>query len=1691
MRIHKFQNSLEHFTCLAIDDARNSPALRPKEICMFDARVYSHRLTQRGPMNVSSFIRKFAFSSQSSLGVSLQRILRILPFLVLAPALTATAQSNEAGFSLGHHVPQQVLNGQATRVSHYNPDLKLRLVMSIKAPHMAEEEQFLREQQTKGMPNFHKFLTAEEWNARFAPSAEDEQKVVDWAQSQGLTVTRRYSHRLIVDLEGTVDSIEKAFGVTINNYQVGEEVDFSNDRDPLLPASLKNIVTTVQGMNNIQRMHGSARGSENLKGPDYAPGPAVSLGGNLQKDGDATKLPASSNLNGNSVSSLNSQVNSAVSPNAIGNGVPPVNANKFMDPVNLFNSEAYDYDGLHALSHCCNVHNDSGGSPAVSSIAIAGFGNFLYSDIQGFQATYPYLAYNLTWYDIDGTPGCGPNTSIPPNPPCATGETTEDIEWTIATSNSLGSANDTSHVYAYLGGNFNYSTYTDIYSAILDDNSTRVFTTSWSCSENYDCGYDAGTIGVGESTDGDNSVIGSQHAIFNQMAGMGWTLIGSSGDRGASDDCQNGNTTPPTKNYLDTNAHTSLTYPASDSDFVAAGGTQLMLYIDGTWDYENAWQGGFGQGSCNSNNGGSGGGVSIYFDQPWWQSQSNPLTSLGNMRLSPDISLNADGIGQNLYINGGLNGNADGTSVVAPELAGFFAQENTYLNYIGNICGSDGKSACTPVGLPTWEIYDAAINGAQHDPFYNMLSGCNSNDATKHDKLNYFCAGANPPAGILGSVDIQGQPTQYNLVSGWGSVNMMQLAWAINWELIPAYGNPSLSFSGPPTYTWYNTNQTVSWTLSDSGSSGLPAPGPAGFTQGWDSIPADPYSEPNGGTGNSFYSGPQFPFATYGCLAFEPNGCSGGVGQGCHTVQVEGWDNQGVTTYGSYGPLCYDTVDPTVTISNNPSTPSSKWYNGPVKLTLNATDPGGSNASGIDRTYYSINYFGPNCVPGSINFCSFYTGPFTISAQGQYTIHYFTEDNAGNFSKDSSEVVNIDLSSPVTTANLSGVVYSGTTYETAVTFTLSATDSGGSGISQIYYTLDGGPVLTYGAGGPPAVSTVGSHVLQYWSLNNAGTTGQTNTLSFSIESPTTSSLSVSPNPSVSGQNVTLTATVVASISGNTPSGAVTFLNGAATIGVGTVNGGVATLKTLTLAAGTHSLTVRYVGTFNFMASTSGAVNDVVLQKTTTTLASSSNPAVYGSSVNLTATVTPAIGGTPTGTVQFFSGAASLGIVTLVGNSATLSTSALAGGHASIKAVYSGDPTYAASTSSVLTQTITSAPSTTTLGSSLNPSAYGQPVTFTATLNSTAGTPTGNVTFKSGNANLGSAKLSGGVATLTTSTLALGTDSITASYVGVADFSSSSSNALSQTVNPDSTLTTISSSVNPAAYGASVTLLAKVTSLVAGTTPTGSVTFMNGTTPLGTEPLNGAGEASITTGTLPLGTNLITASYGGAADFSAGTSFNFDEIIVAAPTATKISSSLNPAAYNQSVTFTATVTSAAGIPTGTVTFIQGTTTLGSGTLNGSGQAALTTSTLPVGNDPVVASYGGATDFSTSNSAALFQVVKTAATTTTLGSSLNPSVRGQSVTFTSMVTSAAGIPTGTVTFKSGAAILGTGLLDGTGTATLAISNMAAGTHSVTASYGGAADYNISTSPAISQVVNLASNASATNTATLAKWASPPSY
>jgi YVTN family beta-propeller protein len=296
--------------------------------------------------------------------------------------------------------------------------------------------------------------------------------------------------------------------------------------------------------------------------------------------------------------------------------------------------------------------------------------------------------------------------------------------------------------------------------------------------------------------------------------------------------------------------------------------------------------------------------------------------------------------------------------------------------------------------------------------------------------------------------------------------------------------------------------------------------------------------------------------------------------------------------------------------------------------------------------------------------------------------------------------------------------------------------------------------------------------------------------------------------------------------------------------------------------------------------------------TSITVASSINPQVYGSSVTFTATISPLAGsaGTPSGTVTFYDGTAYLGSVALSSAlTATFSTSSLSLESHSIRAAYSGNATFAGSASGVLVETIiapTTIATTTTLSSNANPQVLGSSVIFTATVSaSPAGSvaPTGTVSFFDGAAKLGTSALTSNLtATFVTSSLALGSHSITASYSGDTNFSGSTSGVLVESIvqpTPTATLTAISSSANPQALGAGVTFTATVKpSSSAAPSPTGSVAFFDGATALGRSNLASNLTATYTTSSLALGSHSITAAYSGDTNFATSTSVVLTESI---------------------------------------------------------------------------------------------------------------------------------------------------------------------------------------------------------------------
>ena len=317
-------------------------------------------------------------------------------------------------------------------------------------------------------------------------------------------------------------------------------------------------------------------------------------------------------------------------------------------------------------------------------------------------------------------------------------------------------------------------------------------------------------------------------------------------------------------------------------------------------------------------------------------------------------------------------------------------------------------------------------------------------------------------------------------------------------------------------------------------------------------------------------------------------------------------------------------------------------------------------------------------------------------------------------------------------------------------------------------------------------------------------------------------------------------------------------------------------------------------------------------------------------------------------------------------------------------------------------------------------------------------------------------------------------------VTVTDTTSKPGTTYTGTSNPVTVITTpavtLTSSVNPVILGSNTTLTATVSSPYG--TPTGVVTFMDGSTVLGTGTLNSSGVASITVSFSSAGTHPLTVSYPGAGFFQAANSAVLNEVVQTLGTTLGLTSSVNPVNVNASTILTATITSTSGTPTGTLTFLDGTTVLGTAPLNASGVATLTVSFSTPGTHPLTASYPATGPYDAATSAVLNETVQTLGTTLGLTSSVNPVNVNANTVLTATASSTSGTPTGTISFLDGTTVLGTAPLNASGVATLTVSFSTPGTHPLTASYPATGPYQAATSPAVNETVQ---NFSATATLT----------
>ncbi|MFP5204423.1 MAG: Ig-like domain repeat protein [Acidobacteriota bacterium] len=463
-----------------------------------------------------------------------------------------------------------------------------------------------------------------------------------------------------------------------------------------------------------------------------------------------------------------------------------------------------------------------------------------------------------------------------------------------------------------------------------------------------------------------------------------------------------------------------------------------------------------------------------------------------------------------------------------------------------------------------------------------------------------------------------------------------------------------------------------------------------------------------------------------------------------------------------------------------------------------------------------------------------------------------------------------------------------------------------------------------------------------------------------VQATASMALISSLNPSNFGDNVTLTASMTSTAT-QPATGAVAFFDNNVQIGTGTLAGNpaVASFTTAGLAVGSHAITASYAGdAYNSAAKGALPAPQVVNQaQTATSVMAVPSPGIAGGPETIVATVTVTAGVlTPTGTVTFTSGGATLGAAPLAANGTATIKPALAPGNYQIVATYSGNTDAATSASAPLPLTVNPATTLTALSISPNPGLVTRPITFSAKVTGNGGTPTGNVNFMANGNSIGTGALNAsGVASLVVSTLPVGAYTVTANYAGDTDDTASASAPQSFNVQLATTATVLTIAPPQALVGQTVTFTAKVTGN--GAAPTGAVNFLSNGATLGTATVN-AGVATFTTSNLPAATYSVTASYAGDAANAASASAPEPLTIGLIPTATDLGTSTTSGANPQVILVATVLNGATGpMPSGTVKFMSGSTQLGSATLETSGVATLVPNLTGGVNYTITAVYSG--------------------------------------------------------------------------------------------------------------------------------------
>ena len=544
------------------------------------------------------------------------------------------------------------------------------VTVALKLPAPAALEAFVERVNDLSSPDYHQFLTSEQFTRLYAPSQVSVALVTEHLKTFGLSITEVLPNRLSVKAEGTTAQIQKAFATTIALYRSGKDERFANETAPRLPEKVAAVVDDIYGLDN-------APGAPPLH---QVPPPSL-----------------------------------------------PYNANHLRTAYNL---NPFYAKGLRGAGKTIAIFS--------SFVTTANDTTRYITDwVRTMASTPAFYNANITYINVDGGPTGG------------------NVEADLDLQQVLSVAPDAA-IRFYQGPNTGQGQF-DVRARIVSDNSADI---------------------VSESYGGAESVYytSSQHTQFVTASSQGMSYFASSGDFGSTNDTApaNPNAIPP----VPANYTLSASFPASDPNVIAVGGTSAVLDKAFNITSETGWNG-------------SGGGFSIKFFAPSWQSntangqnQFLGIANPGNVRLVPDVSSHSIGC---LTYTGGGNSSVGGTSASAP----FWAAATALMENL-----NDSLFGAFRQGNLNNRWYILGTTGA----FRDITAGNNRRTGTG---TNYDCKGG------------------FDLVTGWGSTDF----WKLGNRLLETFifvdkNNTSGIQNGTPQYP-YKTVITAINAASNNGRTGI------------------------------------------------------------------------------------------------------------------------------------------------------------------------------------------------------------------------------------------------------------------------------------------------------------------------------------------------------------------------------------------------------------------------------------------------------------------------------------------------------------------------------------------------------------------------------------------------------------------------------------------------------------------------------------------------------------------------------------------------------------------------------------------------------------------------------------------------------------------------------------------------------